>query len=535
MRKPLNLILEVALMLSLFLHISCNNEEKNPPNILFCIADDASLQHFGTYGTSWVNTPNIDKIASQGVKFMNAYTPNAKCAPSRATILTGRNFWQLEEAGNHLNFSPDKFYTITELLHEKGYHVGYTGKGWGPSRTSVVDGKPRDMLIKRYNDRTLTPPASGISNTDYTDNFKEFLSQRNEDQPFFFWYGGREPHRVYEFGSGIKYGNKSINQIDEVYKFWPDSDTVKTDMLDYAFEIEHFDRHLGNMVTILEDMGELENTLLVVTSDNGMPFPRIKGQVYELSNHLPLVMMWPNGIMKPGRVVDDMVNFADFAPTFAEVAGNDTETSRMQPISGKSLADILFSKKDGLVNPERDHIIVGKERHDLGRPFNQGYPVRGMVKNGFLYLINFKVYRWPVGNPETGYKNTDNSPTKSFILNTLRIHNDTIYWGLNFGKRPEEELYDIVKDPECMTNLALSPEYLELKTSMREQLIKELTETGDPRMHGDGDVFDNYLPFRGGPDAYHDIIKSPRFKEIWGELSNYEKQFIKLEEPQNVE
>ena len=525
MKKLVTRIIPVVLVAFLSVNFSCGSEVKRPPNILFCLADDASLEHFGTYGASWVNTPNIDHIAGKGVKFMNAYTPNAKCAPSRATILTGRNFWQLEEAANHLNFFQDKFLTITEVLDEKGYHVGYTGKGWGPSRTSVTDGKPRDMLIKRYNDKTLIPPASGIANNDYTENFRAFLSERDDNQPFFFWYGCREPHRVYEFESGIKYGNKSVDQIDKVYKYWPDNDTVRKDMLDYAFEIEHFDLHLGNMVRILEEMGELENTMIVVTSDNGMPFPRIKGQVYEQSNHLPLVIMWPEGIKKPGRTVDDMVNFADFAPTFAEIADIDAEMSGMQPISGKSLTDILFSRKDGIVNPERDHIIVGKERHDLGRPFNQGYPVRGIVKNGFLYLFNFKIDRWPVGNPETGYKNTDNSPTKSFILNTLRIHNDTTYWSLNFGKRPKEELYNIVKDPECMTNLALDSAYTELKALMREQLMKELTESGDPRMHGQGDVFDNYLPFRGGPDAYHDILRSSEFNDIWNELSDYEKQF----------
>jgi arylsulfatase A-like enzyme len=262
-----------------------------------------------------------------------------------------------------------------------------------------------------------------------------------------------------------------------------------------------------------------------------MPFPRLKGQVYEYSNHMPLVIMWPDGIRKPGRIVDDMVNFADFAPTFAEVAGIDVETTGMQPISGKSLTDILYSKKDGNVNPERDHIIVGKERHDVGRPFNQGYPVRGLVREGYLYLINFKIDRWPVGNPETGYTNTDRSPTKSFVLNTLRTHNDTSYWWLNFGKRPEEELYNIVKDPECMTNLASDSEFTEMKASMREQLMKELTETGDPRMHGQGDVFDHYVPFRGDPDVYHSNIGSPRYRRIWDELSDYEKKLIDYEGP----
>ena len=195
-------------------------------------------------------------------------------------------------------------------------------------------------------------------------------------------------------------------------------------MLDYAYEIEYFDSHLQKMLKKLEETGELENTIVVVTADNGMPFPRIKGQVYEYSNHLPLAIMWPNGIKKPGRVVNDFVNFIDFAPTFLELAGLTVDKAGMQPVSGLSLTDIFYSDKEGTVNPDRNFELVGKERHDVGRPNDEGYPVRGILKDGYLYLRNFKPDRWPAGNPETGYLNCDGSPTKTYILNTRRVKGD---------------------------------------------------------------------------------------------------------------
>ena len=141
---------------------------------------------------------------------------------------------------------------------------------------------------------------------------KLFLKANKKGKPFCFWYGSKEPHRPYQFKSGAAQGNKTLDEIDQFPEFWPDNDTVRNDMLDYALEIEYFDEHIGRMLDLLEKEGMLENTIVVVTADNGMPFPRIKGQEYELSNHLPLAVMWPKGIKNPGRVVDDFVSFYGF-------------------------------------------------------------------------------------------------------------------------------------------------------------------------------------------------------------------------------
>jgi len=454
---------------------SCANnetEEFQQPNILFAIADDASFPHMSAYGTKWVNTPGFDRVAENGLLFMKAYTPNAKCAPSRSCILTGRNSWQLEEAANHVPYFPAKFTTFMEALKDKGYHTGHTAKGWAPGDVGELNGKTRELTGSAYNKYSLKAPTSKINSNDYARNFEDFLDQNTSGQPFCFWYGSTEPHRAYEFRSGIKQGGKSLEDIDKVPAFWPDTDTVRSDILDYAFEIEHFDMHLQKMLNLLEERGELDNTIIVVTADNGMPFPRIKGQEYEYSNHLPLAIMWKKGINKPGRKISDFVSFIDFAPTFLEVAGISPESTTMQSITGNSLSNIFKSEKDGQVEKSRNSVLIGKERHDVGRPNDWGYPIRGLVTENYLYLHNFETERWPAGNPETGYLNTDGSPTKSQILN-MRNKVDSLdhYWQMNFGKRPQEELFHIGNDPACIQNLALHPEYQKIKENLKAHLF----------------------------------------------------------------
>jgi len=498
-----------------------------PPNILFAIADDASYPHMGAYGTDWIKTPAFDRVAEQGILFTNCYTPNAKCAPSRACILTGRNSWQLEEAANHVPFFPAKFKTYAEALAENGYHVGYTAKGWAPGVANDVQGNPRQLTGVPYNSIKTTPPARFISNNDYAANFEDFLSKKPEGKPFCFWYGSTEPHRAYEFRAGIEKGGKQLADVDKVFDFWPDNDTVRTDLLDYAFEIEYFDQHLQKMISILEKNGDLDNTLVIATADNGMPFPRIKGQEYELSNHLPLAIMWKNGIKNPGRTVDDFVNFIDFAPTYFELANLDPTNAGMHPIQGKSLTDIFFSEKSGSVTNYRDHVLIGKERHDIGRPHDWGYPVRGIVKDGYLFLVNYKSDRWPAGNPETGYLNCDGSPTKTVLLQR-RVNPETFnYWYWSFGKRPPQELYDIKKDPECLHNLAELDEYRDVKNNLKIQMEAELTHQKDPRVLGTGDIFDNYTYAQENMrNFYKRYMSGEQIETGWVNKSDFEKEPI---------
>ena len=503
---------------------SCTTKEevKERPNILFAISDDQSFPHAGAYGSNWVVTPAFDRVADEGLLFYNGYTPNAKSSPSRSILLTGRNSWQLEEAANHVPFFPEKFKTFPESLKENGYFVGYTGKGWAPGDPGMKDGKPRELIGPVFNSHRTEPPARFISNVDYAANFEAFLEAKEEDQPFFFWYGGHEPHRAYEFQVGVNKGGKDLSDIDEVFGFWPDNDTIRHDLLDYAFEIEYFDSHLNKMIRTLEEKGMLENTIIIVTSDNGMPFPRIKGQAFKLSNHMPLAIMWPKGIKYPGRVINDLVSFADFAPTFLEVAGINMKESGMQPMEGRSLLP-LFNDRSGTNG--RDFILIGKERHDLGRPDDKGYPIRGIVTDQYLYLVNYHPERWPAGNPETGYMNCDGSPTKTWILNDRRAKGESWYWDMNFGKRPSEDLYDINADPDCLVNLADNPSYSQIKNELMDKMTSELKAQGDPRILGNGEIFESYEYAQPAQrDFYNRFMAGEDLRAGWINQTDIEKE-----------
>ncbi len=468
------------------------------PNILYVIADDWGNGHAGVFGVDWVETPAFDRVAREGVLFTNAYTSNPKCAPSRASILTGRNTWQLKEAVNHFSVFPGEFPTFPEVLAEAGYYTGYTGKGWGPGDYRA-GGREENPAGPEYSSIKLDPPHLAISRTDYAANFADFLAKRPEGKPFCFWLGTHEPHRAYEEGTGRRAGKdpKSV----KLPAFYPDSAVIRSDYLDYAIEVEWVDTHLDRAIRKLEEIGELDNTFVVVTSDHGEPFPRIKGQIYEQGFHLPLAVRW--GGIKGGRVIDDFVNVRDFAPTFLELAGLDPAGT----MTGTSFLGILKSGQSGRVDPSRNVMVIGKERHDLGRPYDWGYPVRAIRTEEFLYIRNYEHARWPAGNPETGYRNCDGSPTKSVLVNGFDE-----YYRMSFGMRPAEELYLVKEDPDNVNNLAADPSYLRKKRELRERMEEMLRGEGDPRALGHAEVFET-IDYTGGRKHAFDtwlLNKDPR-------------------------
>ena len=519
-------ILSKALLSAFLLHCLLTPLRAAPtkPNILVAIADDWSFGHAGAYDCRWVKTPGFDRVAKEGVLFNRFYTPSAKCSPSRSAILTGRNPWQLGAAANHWPTFPPEFKTYPETLATHGYFVGMTTKGWGPGTANDADGKPRQMAGTPFHARKTEPPTPEISKNDYASNFSDFLNANTDSKPWCFWYGGLEPHRSYEYGSGIAKGGKKLTDIDRVPAYWPDTETVRNDMLDYAFEVEHFDRHLQKMLQELETRGQLENTIVIVMADNGMPFPRSKGQNYEIANHLPLAIRWPAGIPFPGRIVDDYVSVIDLAPTLLEIAGVAWKDSGMAPATGRSFLALLQSERSGILDDTRDHVILGRERNDVGRPNDEGYPVRSIVKNGLLFSRNFEPSRWPACNPETGYLNVDASPTKSLILAARRGNPADRFWALCFGRRPGVEFYDLRSDPDCLQNLALQPTTEKQRSAFKTALYAELKAQADPRMFGQGDVFDHYVHSNPGHvNFYERYMKGEKLKAPWVSDTDFEK------------
>ncbi|MHC4389361.1 MAG: sulfatase/phosphatase domain-containing protein, partial [Planctomycetota bacterium] len=174
---------------------------------------------------------------------------------------------------------------------------------------------------------------------------------------------------------GIRTSNSSWRPVPDVVvpEFLPDSTEVRTDICDYYWEIQRFDREVGQLLQTLEDMGEIDNTLIVITSDNGMPFPHAKANLYDYSTRMPLAVRWAAKV-KGNRVVDDFVSHTDFAPTFLEAAGVEVP----KEMTGRSLLDILLSGKSGRVDPERTRVFTALERHAWCRPNGLGYPSRAI-------------------------------------------------------------------------------------------------------------------------------------------------------------
>lgn len=456
------------------------------PNILFAISDDQSYPHTGVMGNKALRTPGFDRIAAQGVLFRQCYTLSPGCAPSRAGLLTGSYPWQLEEAGTHDSYFPHKFTVFPDILEQHGYFVGLTGKGAGPCNYSDA-GWPRNPAGPSFDRHKLEKPLPGINANDYARNFEDFLNARPKDRPFCFWYGSTEPHRVYEPGSGLKSGKRLEDAV--VPPFLPDTPEVRSDIVDYYREIEYFDSHLVRMLELLEKRGELENTLVVVTSDNGMAFPGAKATMYDFGIHVPLAMMW-QAECKGGRVSDDLISFADFAPTFLEAASVAVPAHMV----GRSLVALLRSGKSGRIEPQRARVFSGRERHSHARFDNLGYPARAIRQGNYLYVWNMKPDRWPAGDPEF-YADIDDSPTKKWMIEHRDDPLVAPLFEQRFGKRPEEQLFDVVQDPGCRKNLASEAAHQSMRRSLRATLERALTEHGDPRRLGRGDIWESYPRF----------------------------------------
>ncbi|MCL4783200.1 MAG: sulfatase [Bryobacterales bacterium] len=474
---------------------SCALNRDPRPNVLFVISDDQSQPHTSAYGSKFVSTPGFDRIASEGVLFKNAFVSTPSCCPSRGSVLAGLDFFLLKEASmNHTVWPSGKIPLYTDMLSDYGYHVGFTGKGWGPGNWQV-SGRAVSPAGREYNTAKAAAPGRELSTVDYAGNFELFLESRPPDTPFCFWVGFQEPHRPFDKGVGARNGKNPA--AVEVPGFLPDVPEVRGDIADYAYEIEHADKHLQRILGLLEQRGELNNTLIIATSDNGMAFPRAKGNLYDYGTRMPLAIRWSARI-PGGRVVDDFVSHRDIAPTILEVTGLRVPGS----MSGESLMYVLDTRQSGQVDPKRHYAVFGIERHFPGsRPNGAGYPSRAIRTSEYLYIRNFAPDRnpvgdipgpvWPADDPVGGYGDTDGGPSKTALYE--KRDSFPMLFDAAFGKRPAEELYLIAEDPFQLKNLAMDPQFSDAKRSLSAQLDDYLTRHRDPRFLQDGAFFDEVM------------------------------------------
>jgi arylsulfatase A-like enzyme len=440
------------------------------PNILYCLADDWAYPHAGVYGDNVIHTPNFDRVAREGALFMHAFSAAPSCAPSRAAMLTGRPPHQLREGAHLWSFLPKEFQVYPNILERNGYVVGFTGKGWAPGNFQAGG-------------RTRNPAGPQFG------NFEAFLKKVPKDKPFCFWFGSHFPHRPYKKGQGLEAGLKIADV--KVPPFWPDTKETRSDILDYYEASQRFDTQVGDCLAALEKYGFASDTVVVVSGDNGWPFPRSKANLYDSGTHQPLAVRWP-GVVKPGMVIDAFVNLYDIAPTFIELAG----APKASYMTGQSWVPLLKGKKQS----GRTMVFVERERHANVRPGDLSYPSRAVRDESYLYIRNLRPDRWPAGDPKMyvavgPFGDCDDGPTKHEIIDDQRQP----YFGLSFGKRPEEELYDLKKDPFELTNVVDRAEYAKARKSMRGKLDDWMKKTDDPRYSHDDDSWDKAPYFGGKP------------------------------------
>lgn len=495
------------------------------PNIFFFFADDwgryASIYKFFSPNLAF-QTPNLDRFARAGIRFNNAHVTSPSCTPCRSSLLSGQYFYRTGKGAFLCGQWDSKIPSYPLILEKAGYHIGYTYKVWSPGspRDAPYGGKARGYTAAGWRFNLFSQHATKMVQAGKTpeqaktelcqecmDNFESFLKARKPGQPFCYWFGPTNTHRTWIKGSGKDlWGLNPDNLKGNIPSFLPDVPEVRQDMTDYFGEVLALDRMLGLFLEKLESLGERDNTLVVVSGDHGIPgFPRGKCNLYNLGTEVSLFAQWP-AKAPAGRVVHDFINLMDLAPTFLEAAG--------QPIpdcmTGRSILPLLCSKEQGWLDPTRDHVITGRERHvPKARADNLPYPQRAIRTRDFLYIRNFTPDRWPMGTPlnlddsahepsyekieedtYVTYPDMDASPTKAWVVKHRNEPQWQKYWEIAFAKRPLEELYDLRKDPHYLNNVAQDPAYAKERENLSTRLMNTLKATGDPRVIGDGKYFD---------------------------------------------
>ena len=503
------------------------------PNILFAFADDwgryasayAELDGPGTVNDVF-ETPAFDRVASEGVLFRSAFVTAPSCTPCRSSLLSGQYFFRTGRGAILQGAVWDSnIPTYPLILRDAGYHIGHTYKVWSPGTPADAPyGAKEYAYIKRgttfnrFSQHATKLVGEGMSVdqakqtllAEVAGNFDDFLNARPDGKPFCYWFGPTNVHRKWIAGSGKKLWDIDPDKLKgKLPEFLPDVPVVRQDFADYLGEAKAFDSALSLLLDRLAAIGELDNTLVVVSGDHGAPgFPRGKCNLYDFGTAVPLAVRWPAKI-PGGRVVDDLVNLMDLAPTFVEAGGAKVP----EVMTGKSLMPILQSEKAGQIDPERTWVITGRERHvAAAREGFLPYPQRALRTKDHLYIVNFEPDRYPMGDPKTvtpdsapsrdkltndtfiAFGDIDASPTKAWVIENRSNQKQFYDWGL--GKRPREELFVIADDPDQIHNSADHPELAGVKKQLRERLLAELKQLGDPRVTGDGRTYER-PPFAG--------------------------------------
>ncbi|MEM7603320.1 MAG: sulfatase, partial [Verrucomicrobiota bacterium] len=404
----------------------------DPPNVLWIVSDDLSPE-LGCYDYPGVETPNLDRLAAEGVRFNQAFSTSPVCSASRTAFQTGR--YQVEIGGHHHNTRDKKplinsATTITDEMQKAGYFVS-NGHG---------DPNPSTRMAK--------------SHFNWTYDAREFFdgndwSQREEGQPFFAQVQFKEPHRTF-VDTEKKYPSSPIPP------YYPEHPVTTADWANYLASIEVLDERVGKVLQRLDEEGVTENTLVMFFGDHGRPHVRDKQWLYDGGIRVPLILRWP-GKLDAGTVDNRLVSLVDLMPTVLAAVAIDPPAS----LAGRDLFDPDMKPRE-FIFAARDRCGDAPDR------------IRAVRTRNFKYLRNY--------HPEIPYMQHSGYKRAGYPVDTvMRVLHAKGEWTSPFmaETKPEEELYDLRADPSEMTNLASDPEYADTLKTMREALNSWIQETGD--------------------------------------------------------
>ncbi len=442
------------------------------PNILFLLSDDHSAPYVGCYGCPDVRTPNLDRLASEGMRFDRMFVSCPQCVPSRAALMTGRS----PVAVRMVRFTsplPGELPALPDLLRDQaGYFTGVGGRSYhldGPSGVGKHAAPVIDAVMRKHNLRTFTDRVDyvekGGSKT-YGDRLAKFLDAAPKGEPWFFWLGFSDPHHVWDPDASPQPQPPDPAKLT-LPPHLPDLPGVRGDLSRYLGEVERLDRDVQTVLDVLESRGLAQETLVVFMGDNGMAMPHGKGALTDPGIHVPLIVRWP-GVVKPGSATDALVSGEDFAPTMLEAAGLKPHES----MSGVSYLELL----KGEPFEPRKHIFAERGPHggDGGmRPEISAATfdlVRCVRSDRYKLIYNCTPHQ-PVGPVDSQGDPGWQEMKAAFAAGSLTPEFVRAYFTT---PRPTYELYDLEEDPGELNNLAGKESHRQIERELKEALAEKM-------------------------------------------------------------
>lgn len=431
-----------------------------PPNILLITGDDLG-QYLGCYGDAIARTPNLNRLASQGIRFINSYVTNSSCSSSRSSLFTGlyphqTGFFppdntpvgQIGLAYTAGGYAMDSsVVTMPQLLKAAGYRTGIIGK----LHIFPEDSFPFDYKMIKVNTRDIELVAQQA---------EEFLAQSSQ-QPFFLKVSYSDPH--HPFSTQINGYPQQPFVPTEVPPFpWQAINTpaVRERMAGYYNGVSRLDAGIGMLLNKLTQLGLANNTMVIFIGDHGPGFARAKLTCYEAGLRIPFLVRWP-GRISPNKVNNSLVSTVDILPTVLQAAG----VNIPQNLAGRSLMQLFQGNTTGWRG-----LLFAEYTSHLRANF---YPRRSIRGARYKYIVNLLPNRTGTGvniDSDIAYTESRQLP----VNNAARIAMDTL------RKPPAEELYDLEVDPNEFNNLAALPEHQDRKNSLRTKVLKWRQRTADP-------------------------------------------------------